>query len=241
MTAALLGPTIRTERLAKQFGPVQAVAEVSLTARPGRVTGFVGPNGAGKSTTLRMLTGLIRPDSGSATVDGRNYRDLSNPARVLGVVLDIAAAHPGLTARNHLRTQAALAGVDRSRVDAVLGQVELTAAADRRVGGFSTGMRQRLALATALLGEPAALLLDEPANGLDPAGILWLRTLLRGFADHGGTVLVSSHVLTELQQVIDDLVLIEGGRTRWSGTLPDFTASYPSLEDAYFATLEGAA
>jgi ABC-2 type transport system ATP-binding protein len=230
--------TIRVDRLSKHYGGHQAVSNVSLIAHPGRVTGLIGPNGAGKSTTLRILTGLVRPDQGTATIDGARYRELPEPARVLGVVLDLASAHPAMTPRGHLRTQAALIGVGAGRVEEVLSRVELSQAADRRIRGFSTGMRQRLALATALLGEPRALVLDEPSNGLDPAGIVWLRAQLRAFADRGGTVLVSSHVLTELQYVLDDLVLLTEGRTRWSGTLADFTRTHASLEGAYLAATE---
>ena len=234
----LTGPTLRAEGLSKSFGPVPALTRVDLVARPGRVTGFIGPNGAGKSTTLRILTGLARADRGTATIAGAPYAALSCPARVLGVVGDLAGAHPGMTARGHLQTQAALIGVPADRVEEVLAETGLGSVARRRIRGFSTGMRQRLALATALLGRPSGLILDEPTNGLDPSGIVWLRRLLRAFADAGGTVLVSSHVLTELQQVIDDLVLIEGGRTLWTGSLNDFTGDHASLEEAYLSMIE---
>ncbi|MEI7054466.1 ATP-binding cassette domain-containing protein [Nocardioides sp. CCNWLW239] len=237
-SAVLRGPTLRTEGLVKSFGPMPALTRVDLVARPGRVTGFIGPNGAGKSTTLRILTGLARADQGYATIDAVPYAALSRPARVLGVVGDLAGAHPGMTARGHLQTQAALIGVPGDRVDQVLEESGLHTAARRRIRGFSTGMRQRLALATALLGEPSGLILDEPTNGLDPSGIVWLRRLLRSFADAGGTVLVSSHVLTELQQVIDDLVLIEGGRTLWAGSLSEFVSDHASLEEAYLSMIE---
>ncbi|MEU0315113.1 ATP-binding cassette domain-containing protein [Nocardioides sp. NPDC006273] len=234
----LSGPTLRTEGLAKSFGSMPALTRVDLIARPGRVTGFIGPNGAGKSTTLRILTGLARADQGTATIDEVPYAALSCPLRVLGVVGDLAGAHPGMTARGHLQTQAALIGVSGNRVEQVLEETGLLSVARRRVRRFSTGMRQRLALATALLGQPAGLILDEPTNGLDPSGIVWLRRLLRAFADAGGTVLVSSHVLTELQQVIDDLVLIEGGRTLWAGSLSDFIGDHASLEEAYLSMIE---
>lgn len=234
----LTGPTLRAEGLSKSFGPVPALTRVDLVARPGRVTGFIGPNGAGKSTTLRILTGLARADRGTVTIAGAPYAALSCPARVLGVVGDLAGAHPGMTARGHLQTQAALIGVPADRVEEVLAETGLGSVARRRIRGFSTGMRQRLALATALLGRPSGLILDEPTNGLDPSGIVWLRRLLRAFADAGGTVLVSSHVLTELQQVIDDLVLIEGGRTLWTGSLNDFTGDHASLEEAYLSMIE---
>lgn len=235
---ALTGPTLRTVGLAKSFGSMPALTHVDLVARPGRVTGFIGPNGAGKSTTLRIITGLARADHGTATIDEVSYEDLSSPLRVLGVVGDLAGAHPGMTARGHLQTQAALIGVPRDRVEQVLEETGLRSAAHRRVRGFSTGMRQRLALATALLGQPSGLVLDEPTNGLDPSGIVWLRRMLRAFADAGGTVLVSSHVLTELQQVIDDLVVIEGGRTLWAGSLNDFVGDHASLEEAYLSMIE---
>ncbi|GGR72082.1 ABC-2 type transport system ATP-binding protein [Nocardioides luteus] len=232
------GPVLRAEGLAKSFGPVPALSGVDLLALPGRVTGFVGPNGAGKSTTLRILTGLVRADRGTATIDEVPYAALSRPSQVLGVVGDLAGAHPGMTPRGHLQTQAALIGVPREWVGQVLHETGLHDVAGRRIRGFSTGMKQRLALATALLGRPSGLILDEPTEGLDPSGIVWLRRFLRTFADAGGTVLVSSHVLTELQQVIDDLVLIAGGRSLWSGSLADFTAEHASLEEAYLSMIE---
>ncbi|MGZ0146209.1 ABC transporter ATP-binding protein [Kribbella sp. WER1] len=224
---------IRVAGLSKTFGAVHGVREVTFTADAGRVTGFVGPNGAGKSTTLRMLLGLIRPDAGSALFGDTAYRELPDPTGTVGAVLDLAAAHPATSARAHLRTVCDLSGHDRSRVDAVIEAVELTGYAGRKVRGFSTGMRQRLALATALLGDPGVLVLDEPSNGLDPAGIVWLRTFLRSLADEGRTVLISSHVLTELQYSVDDLVLIDRGRIAWSGGLADFTAHGTTLEEAF--------
>ncbi|WP_427893736.1 ABC transporter ATP-binding protein [Kribbella sp. GL6] len=224
---------IRVSGLSKSFGAVQAVRDVTFTAEAGRVTGFVGPNGAGKSTTLRMLLGLIRPDAGSALFGGTAYHELPDPTGTVGAVLDLAAAHPATSARAHLRTVCDLSGHDRARVDAVIEAVELTGYADRKVRGFSTGMRQRLALATALLGDPDVLVLDEPSNGLDPAGIVWLRTFLRSLADEGRTVLISSHVLTELQYSVDDLVLIDHGRIAWSGGLGDFTSHGTTLEQAF--------
>lgn len=232
------GPSLRAEGLAKSFGPVPALTAVDLLALPGRVTGFIGPNGAGKSTTLRILTGLVRADQGTATIDEVPYASLSRPSQILGVVGDLAGAHPGMTPRGHLQTQAALIGAPREWVDQVLDETGLQDVAARRIRGFSTGMKQRLALATALLGRPSGLILDEPTEGLDPSGIVWLRGLLRAFADAGGTVLVSSHMLTELQQVIDDLVLIAGGRSLWTGSLSDFTAEHTSLEEAYLSMIE---
>jgi ABC-2 type transport system ATP-binding protein len=229
---------LELDGIGRRYGGVHAVEDVSFTVEQGERVGVIGPNGAGKSTTLRILTGLARADQGTATIDGVPYGALSSPSRVLGVVGDLAGAHPGMTARGHLQTQAALIGVPGARVEHVLEETSLSSVSRRRVRGFSTGMRQRLALATALLGRPSGLILDEPTNGLDPSGIVWLRRLLRAFADAGGTVLVSSHVLTELQQVIDDLVLVEGGRTRWSGSLSDFTGEHASLEEAYLSMIE---
>lgn len=224
---------IAVECLTKRFGPIEAVADASFTAEPGRVTGFLGPNGAGKSTTLRMLLGLIRPDDGTALFDGVAYADLPSPTTTVGAVLDIASAHPATTARAHLRTYCALGGYPSTRVDDVIGAVELDRFADRRVGGYSTGMRQRLSLATALLGDPEVLVLDEPSNGLDPSGIVWLRTYLREYAAAGGTVLISSHALGELQNTIDDVVLIDRGRIAWTGDLSELVTSGDTLEDAF--------
>ncbi|MFC0627962.1 ABC transporter ATP-binding protein [Kribbella deserti] len=235
MTAGTKGLPIRVDGLTKAFGPVEAVSDVSFTAAAGRVTGFVGPNGAGKSTTLRMLLGLTRADRGTALIGDTPYAELAAPTATVGAVLDIASAHPATTARGHLRTFGDLGGHPRSRVEAVIAAVGLGAYADRQVKGFSTGMRQRLGLATALLGDPAVLVLDEPSNGLDPAGIVWLRGFLRKFAAAGGTVLISSHVLTELQYSIDDLILINRGRIGWTGSLAEFTQHGETLEDAFLA------
>jgi ABC-2 type transport system ATP-binding protein len=198
--------------LTKRYGAVCAVDGLSFTAVPGRVTGFLGANGSGKTTTLRMLLGLVAPTAGRALIGGQPYREISNPVRRVGAVLEQGVAHPGQTGRAHLRTQGIFAGADRNRVDQVLAHVGLAHAGDRRVGGYSLGMRQRLAVATALLGAPDILVLDEPANGLDPEGIAWLRTLLRMHADAGGTVLISSHILSELAQLVDDVVVIADGR-----------------------------
>jgi ABC-2 type transport system ATP-binding protein len=203
---------ITVENLTKTYGTRRAVDNLSFEVQPGRVTGFVGPNGAGKSTTMRMMVGLTRPDSGGVRYDGVDYTDLSHPARLVGSVLDARVMHPGRSARNHLRAMAAVAGIPAARVDAVLDTVGLETAAQQRAGGFSLGMRQRLALAGALVGDPEVLLLDEPANGLDPDGIRWLRTYLRDFADRGGTVFVSSHLISELAMLADDLVVIGGGK-----------------------------
>ncbi len=215
---------ITVENLTKTYGTRRAVDNLSFEVQPGRVTGFVGPNGAGKSTAMRMMVGLTRPDSGGVRYDGVDYTDLSHPARLVGSVLDARVMHPGRSARNHLRAMAAVAGIPAARVDAVLAIVGLETAATQRAGGFSLGMRQRLALAGALLGDPEVLLLDEPANGLDPDGIRWLRTYLRDFADRGGTVFVSSHLISELAMFADDLVVIGGGKLLAAQSLRDITA-----------------
>jgi ABC-2 type transport system ATP-binding protein len=202
---------VEVDGLTKRFGPVRAVTDLSFTVAPGRVTGFLGPNGAGKTTTLRMLLGLATPDAGTATIGGRPYSASTRPASHVGAALEAASFHPGRTARDHLRVYAPQIGVGDDRCDEVLAVVGLTDAADRRTGGFSMGMRQRLALATTLLGDPQVLLLDEPANGLDPEGIAWLRQFLRYLAGQGRTVLVSSHVLSEVEQTVDDVVIIARG------------------------------
>jgi ABC-2 type transport system ATP-binding protein len=203
---------ITVSHLTKSYGRRTVVDDLSFELAPGRITGFVGPNGAGKSTTMRMMVGLARPDDGDVSYGGTQYSDLRHPARTVGVVLDARAMHPGRSARNHLRAMAALSSLPPRRVDEVLHVVGLDGAADQRVGGFSLGMRQRLAIAGALLGEPEALLLDEPANGLDPNGIRWLRTMLTGFAAAGGTVFVSSHFIAELGAFAHDLVVVGAGR-----------------------------
>jgi len=202
---------IEVEGLSKRFGATQAVAGLSFLVEPGTITGFLGPNGAGKSTTLRAVLGLVHPDAGSATVLGVPYRELDRPLNRVGAVLEASEVHPGRSGRNHLRVQAAAAGLPASRVEEVLALVELSAAAKRRVKGYSLGMRQRLGLATALLGDPEVLVLDEPANGLDPAGIRWLRDFLRTLATEGRTILVSSHVLSEVAQTVDRVVIIHRG------------------------------
>jgi len=197
--------------LTKQYGKRVAVDDLTFDVATGRVTGFVGPNGAGKSTTMRMMVGLTRPDRGAVRYHGVAYRDLASPARTVGSVLD-ARMHPGRTARNHLRATAAASGIAAARAEAVLAEVGLETAADQRAGKFSLGMRQRLALAAALLGDPHVLLLDEPSNGLDPDGIRWLRDYLSDFAARGGTVFVSSHLISELSMFAHDLVVVGGGR-----------------------------
>ena len=203
---------ISVSGITKHYGTRVAVDNMTFDVVAGRVTGFVGPNGAGKSTTMRTMVGLARPDRGEVRYDGVTYADLLHPARVVGSVLDARCMHPGRTARNHLRSLAALRTVSADRVDEVLADVGLDSAANQRAGGFSLGMRQRLALAGALLGEPDVLLLDEPSNGLDPDGIRWLRTYLTNFAARGGTVFVSSHLIAELAMFADDLVVVGGGR-----------------------------
>jgi ABC-2 type transport system ATP-binding protein len=216
---------IRAEQLTKRYGKHTAVDSVSFAVRPGTVTGFLGPNGAGKSTTMRMLVGLTPPTSGSSTVLGVPYAQLRNPGRHVGVLLDASAQHPGRTGREVLSLGAALMGLPRSRIEEMLDQVGLTAEeARRRVGDYSLGMRQRLGIAHALLADPEVLILDEPANGLDPAGIHWMRSLLRRFADRGGSVLLSSHLLHEVEAVADELVIIGGGRIVAAGTKSDMLA-----------------
>jgi ABC-2 type transport system ATP-binding protein len=207
--------------LSKRFGDVAAVNDLSFDIQAGRVTGFLGPNGAGKSTTLRALLGLVRPSSGSATFDGLRYDELDRPGARVGAVLEDASFHPGRSARNHLRVLAATGRHPARRVDEVLSTVGLGDAADRRVKGYSMGMRQRLAIAAALLGDPQVLILDEPTNGLDPPGISWLRGLLRDQAGRGRAVLVSSHVLAEVAQSVDDVVVVAGGQLRAQGTLDE--------------------
>ncbi|HYG94115.1 MAG TPA: ATP-binding cassette domain-containing protein [Blastococcus sp.] len=203
---------ITVTHLTKKYGDRLAVDDLTFPVAAGRVTGFVGPNGAGKSTTMRMMVGLTRPDRGDVRYSGIRYRDLRHPARTVGAVLEARSMHPGRTARNHLRAAAALSGIPTRRVEHVLADVGLETAADKRTGTFSLGMRQRLALASALLGEPQVLLLDEPSNGLDPDGIRWLRDYLADFATRGGTVFVSSHLISELSMFAHDLVVVGGGR-----------------------------
>jgi ABC-2 type transport system ATP-binding protein len=203
---------IEVERLTKRYGKTLAVDDLSFKIRPAAVTGFLGPNGAGKTTTLRIVLGLVHPTAGSATVAGRRYRDLEEPHRRVGAAVEAAGFHPGRSGLDHLRGVAAAARIPRSRVDEVLREVDLTARAEDRVRGYSLGMRQRLHLAQALLGDPEVLVLDEPANGLDPAGMRWLRDLLRRLADQGRTVFVSSHVLAEIELIADEVVIVHRGR-----------------------------
>lgn len=228
---------ITVENLTKRYGDYVAVDDVSFACRPGQVTGFLGPNGAGKSTTMRIIAGLTPPTSGRALVGGADYREIPNPATQVGVLLDASAQHAGRTGAEILRLAAMTMGVGRDRVDDMLEMVSLTPdEADRRVRNYSLGMRQRLGIAAALLGDPKILILDEPANGLDPAGIHWMRTLLRGYADRGGTVLLSSHLLHEIEIVADDIVVIGNGRIVAQGTKDELLAGagtrVRSLDDA---------
>jgi ABC-2 type transport system ATP-binding protein len=215
---------IEVNDLTKRFGPVTAVDAVSFEVQPGVVTGYLGPNGAGKTTTLRMILGLAHPTSGTATVEGKRYVELHEPTRTVGAVLERSGFHPGRRARDHLRTVARAARLPESRADEVLEAVALTDAGDRRAGQYSLGMRQRLSLATALLGEPRILILDEPANGLDPQGIRWLRDYLRWYAAQGRTVLVSSHVLAEMSQTADAVIVIARGKVVAQGLLEEIVA-----------------
>jgi len=226
MTTSPPGATIEITGLTKLFGSVLAIDDLSFTVEPGRVTGFLGPNGAGKTTTLRCLLGLVAPSSGTTTIGGRVYHDLPHPMRVVGSALEATGFHPGRTATNHLRVLARAGGLDEKRVPEVLELVGLADSASRTVGGFSLGMRQRLQLAAALLGDPGVLVLDEPANGLDPEGIAWLRAFLRYLAGQGRTVLVSSHVLSEVEQTVDDVVIISRGSLVRACPLAELTAGH---------------
>jgi ABC-2 type transport system ATP-binding protein len=221
--------------LTKQFGQVTAVREMSFTAPAGKVTAFLGPNGSGKTTTLRTVLGLIQPTAGEALIGGVPYRRLPSPRHRVGALLEATGCHPGRRARNHLRVLAAAAGLPDNRVDEVLGQVDLTAHAGRRVRGFSLGMRQRLGIAAALLGDPEVLVLDEPANGLDPAGHAWLRGLLRKLADEGRTVLVASHLLGEVAQTVDHVVIVSAGQLRFTGPLREIGETNAALESAFLS------
>ena len=217
--ATTRGLPIEIRGLSKHFGPVRAVDDLSFTVEPGRVTGFLGPNGSGKTTTLRMLLGLVHPSAGTATIAGHRYQDLENPTSTVGAVLEATSFHPARRARTHLRMAARAGGHDEKRVDEVLGLVGLSGDAKRKIGGFSMGMRQRLELATALMGDPDVLILDEPSNGLDPQGIAWLRDFMRYFAGEGRTVLVSSHLLSEMAQTIDNAIIVSFGQLKAQGTL----------------------
>lgn len=217
------GHVLEFTDVTKRFGSIAAVDGLTARVEPGTVTGFLGPNGAGKTTSLRMLLGLVSPTSGTATIGGRRYHELERPLQTVGAALEASSFHPGRTAANHLRVYAQAAGIAPARVDEVLGLVGLADAAGRKVGGFSLGMRQRLGLAYTLLGDPGVLVLDEPANGLDPEGIKWLRGFLRELAREGRTVLVSSHMLAEVQQTVSSLLIISRGRLVYQGDLAGLT------------------
>jgi ABC-2 type transport system ATP-binding protein len=221
--------------LTKRYGQIAAVEDLTFSLERGTVTGFLGPNGAGKTTTLRLLLGLAEPTSGEALVFGHRYADLNQPTRRIGAILESGDFHPGRSGRNHLRILALPAGIPESRIDEVLDLVSLAAAAAQPVRTYSLGMRQRLGLAGALLGDPELLVLDEPTNGLDPAGVHWLRTLLRTFAEGGGTVLVSSHLLAEVAQSVDNSVIIDRGRLVAHAPIGELARRGQSLEDAYLA------
>jgi ABC-2 type transport system ATP-binding protein len=224
---------VEVRGLTKTFGKVTAVRQMSFTAPAGKVTGFLGPNGSGKTTTLRIALGLIRADAGAALIGGVPYGGLARPRHTVGAMLEATGFHPGRRARDHLRVLADAADIPGHRVDEVLDQVGLAASARRRVRGFSLGMRQRLGLAAALLGDPRVLFLDEPANGLDPAGIAWLRGLVRGLADEGRTIVVASHVLSEVAQMADHVVIVSAGQVRFAGPLDEIGPTNNALESAF--------
>jgi ABC-2 type transport system ATP-binding protein len=230
---ALAEPVVSVRALTKRFGDVVAVEDLTFSLEAGTVTGFLGPNGAGKTTTLRLLLGLARPTAGEALVFGRRYAELDSPARHVGAVLESNDFHPGRSGRDHLHALALAAEIPRSRVEEVLELVELPPAAARRVKTYSLGMRQRLGLAGALLGDPELLILDEPANGLDPAGVHWLRRFLRDFAEQGRTVLIASHILAEVAQTVDQVVIIDRGRLRAAAPLAELMERGRTLEDVY--------
>ena len=229
---------IEFDQLVKQYGKQQAVAGLTASVQAGRITGFLGPNGAGKSTTLRCLVGLSDPSSGTASILGAPYKQLDNPLSRVGTVLDSRGFHPALTGRQNLKVVAAAAGIEDVRVDEVLAMVELTDAANKRMKNYSLGMKQRLALAGAILGNPEILILDEPANGLDPAGIAWLRKFLRAMAEQGKTILVSSHQLAEMQNTVDDVLIINKGRLIAQGTMAEVKGE-GTLEEAFLRLTEG--
>jgi ABC-2 type transport system ATP-binding protein len=237
----LADPVVSCRSLTKRYGDLVAVDEITFSLASGTVTGFLGPNGAGKTTTLRMLLGLAEPSGGEALVFGRRYRELDQPIRRVGAVLESADYHPSRSGRDHLRMLALAAELPLSRVEEVLELVQLTPAAGRRVRTYSLGMRQRLGLAAALLGDPELLILDEPANGLDPAGVRWLRIFLQGLAAEGRAVLVSSHLLAEVAQTVDRVVIIDRGRLLAQGALDELTGNGRTLEDVYLELTEGAA
>jgi len=229
----LAEPAVRVDGLSKRYGDVVAVDSLTFALQPGTLTGFLGPNGAGKTTTLRLLLGLATPSSGEALIFGRPYRDLQHPARWVGAVLESSDFDPGRSGRNHLRVLALAAGIPRARVEELLELVELEPAADRPVKTYSLGMRQRLGLAAALLGDPELLVLDEPANGLDAAGVHWLRGFLRQFGAGGRTVLMSSHILAEVAQTVDQVLIINHGRLIATVRMDELSDGARSLEELY--------
>jgi len=226
--------------LAKRYGRTVAVRDLTFTVRPGVVTGFLGPNGAGKSSTMRMLIGLDRPDAGQATINGKSYRELRLPLREVGAMLEARSFHPGRTARAHLGAIAESNAIPGRRVDAVLALVGLEAVARRRAGTFSLGMAQRLGIAAALLGDPGIVILDEPVNGLDPEGVHWIRNLMKSLAAEGRTVLISSHLISEVAQTADELIVIGQGRLLAHATVAELSATASSLEDAFLRLTESA-
>jgi ABC-2 type transport system ATP-binding protein len=236
--AGSVDPVVQINSLTKRYGELLAVDNLTFSLHPGTITGFLGPNGAGKTTTLRLLLGLAEPTEGEALVFGRRYGELDDPARRVGAVLESTDFHPGRSGHDHLRALAFAAEIEPERVESVLSLVELEAA-DRRVKTYSLGMRQRLGLAVALLGDPELLVLDEPANGLDPMGIRWLRRFLRWFAQQGGTVLLSSHMLAEAAQTVDRVVIIHRGHKVASGRLDELTEHGTTLEDVFLGLTRG--
>ncbi|MFI7341441.1 ABC transporter ATP-binding protein [Streptomyces sp. NPDC050085] len=232
---------IEARGLTKRYADAVAVEDVSFRVRPGGVTGFLGPNGSGKSTTMRMIMGLDRPDAGHATIGGRPYAELAWPLREVGALLEARTFHPSRSARSHLAALAAGGGIDPARVDTVLETVGLTAVAGKRAGSFSLGMAQRLGIAAALLGDPAVLLFDEPVNGLDPEGVRWIRELMRSLAAEGRTVLLSSHLISEMALTADHLLVIGRGRLLADTTVAELTTGGRSLEEAFFALTDGSA
>jgi ABC-2 type transport system ATP-binding protein len=231
---------ISARGLTKRYGRTVAVRDLTFTVRPGVVTGFLGPNGAGKSTTMRMLIGLDRPDAGHATVNGKPYRELRLPLREVGAMLEARSFHPGRSAQAHLRALAVSNSIPGRRVEEVLALVGLAAVGRRRAGKFSLGMAQRLGIAAALLGDPGIVILDEPVNGLDPEGVRWIRNLMRSLAAQGRTVLVSSHLITEVAQTADELIVIGQGRLLTHTTVAELSATASSLEEAFFQLTESA-
>jgi ABC-2 type transport system ATP-binding protein len=233
------GASVSVHGLTKRYGELMAVEDLTFSLEPGTITGFLGPNGAGKTTTLRVLLGLAQPSAGEALVFGRPYHELDQPSRRVAAVLESNDFHPARSGRDHLRALALAADLPPKRVEQVLSAVELTGAADRRARTYSLGMRQRLGLAAALLGDPELLVLDEPANGLDPAGVHWLRNFLRAFAEQGGTVLVSSHVLAEVAQTVDRVLIIDRGRLVANVGLDELAGGGASLEERYLELTAG--